>query len=341
MKNRFIGKGKSERREKPRSRRGGASRRRYFGERIKDGGKVWLLQHMQAAVFSFGQLARNPFGSIMTIAVIGIALALPAGFYLILDNTQRVASGFDTTLQIATYLKLDTSAERAAHLAAELRADEAIGAVEYISRDEALSEFRERSGFSDAIDALRDNPLPALLLVQPAGNARDTAAYNNLLKRLRGMPEVDQADFDHQWLQRLQAIIETVQRAVLVLSVVLGMAVLLIVGNTIRLGIFNRRAEIEITKLFGATDAFIQRPFLYTGFWYGLLGAIFAWLLITAAVLFLRGPVQDLASLYASDYRLRAASLLQLLALFGCGVGLGLAGSWIAVQRHIKAIEPA
>lgn len=318
----------------------GASRKRYFTERMSDGAKTWLLQHLQAAVYSLGQLARNPIGSFMTVAVIGIALALPAGFYLILDNAKRVTSGWDMTLQIAVYLKQDVGGDNARQLADELRRDEAIKSVEYISRSDALAEFRQLSGFAEAIDALSENPLPAVLLVQPASAATDTAAFERLLGRLQELPQVDQAKFDRQWLQRLQAIIETVQRAVMVLSFVLGLAVLLIVGNTIRLGIYNRRAEIEITKLFGATDAFIQRPFLYTGFWYGVLGATFAAVLITAAILLLSGPVRDLASLYASNYRLSGASPAQLLALFGTGVGLGLAGSWLSVQRHIRAIEP-
>lgn len=320
--------------------RSGASRKRYFTERISGGLKTWLLQHMQAAVYSLGQLARNPGGSLMTIAVIGIALALPAGFYLVLDNAKRVTGNWDMTLQIAVYLKQDVGAESARQLAGTLRDETDIQSVRTISSKEALNEFRELSGFAAAIDALRENPLPAVLLIQPAAAASDTASFDKLLSRLRDLPEVDQAKFDRQWLQRLQAIIDTVQRAVLVLSFVLGLAVLLIVGNTIRLGIYNRRAEIEITKLFGATDAFIQRPFLYTGFWYGLLGTTFAWLLITAAVLLLSGPVRDLAMLYASDYRLSGASFLQFLALFGAGIGLGLGGSWLSVQRHIRAIEP-
>lgn len=319
----------------------GASRKRYFTERIGDGLKTWLAQHMQAAVYSLGQLARNPLGSFMTIAVIGIALALPAGFYLILDNAKRVTGSWDATLQIAAYLRPDVTDDAALELAEELRGEDTIREVMYITREAALEEFRQISGFAEAIDALRKNPLPAVLLVRPAGTATDTATFERLLARLQQRPEVDQARFDRQWLQRLQAIIETVQRAVLVLSFVLGLAVLLIVGNTIRLGIYNRRAEIEITKLFGATDAFIQRPFLYTGFWYGVLGATFAWLLISAAVLLLSGPVRELADLYASGYRLSGASLPQFLALFGIGIALGLAGSWLSVQRHIRAIEPA
>lgn len=322
--------------------RRGASRRRGIGRRIRDGFSSWLVNHLQAAVFSLGQMARNPLGSLMTAAVVGIALALPAGFYLILDNAQRVAGGWDATLQIALYLEIDVSSERAEQLAAELRDDAEVRAVQYISRQSALDEFRELSGFAEAIDALPDNPLPAVLLVQPAsGTATDAAAYERLLDRLGQFPEVELAQFDRQWLMRLQAIIDAIQRAVLILSCILALAVLLIIGNTIRLAIYNRRPEIEITKLFGATDGFIQRPFLYTGFWYGLFGALLAWLLISAAFLFLRTPIMDLAALYASDYRLTGASLLQVLALFLGGILLGLAGSWIAVQRHLKAIEPA
>ncbi|MEX2516382.1 MAG: permease-like cell division protein FtsX [Gammaproteobacteria bacterium] len=318
----------------------GASRERNWRQRLVDHGKIWLLQHLQAALFSLGQLQKNLVGSLMTVAVIGIALAMPAGFYLLLHNAERVSDSWDTRVELALYLQLDTDNAAAETLAASLQADAEIDTVTYITPEAALTEFRAQSGFTESIDALEQNPLPAVLLVEPTETDRSAAAYDRLLNRLQSLPEVDRAVFDRQWLERLQAMIEVVQRAVLILSCVLGLGVLLIIGNTIRLGIYNRRAEIEINKLFGATDPFIQRPFMYTGFWYGLLGSLFAWLLVSAAFLFLRGPISGLASVYASDFRLAGVSFEQMLTLIGIGVILGLTGSWIAVQRHIRAIEP-
>jgi cell division transport system permease protein len=303
--------------------------------------QVWLLQHLQALVFSLGQLARNPLGSLMTAAVIGISLALPAGFYLILDNARQVATGWDGSVQITLFLRLDVPDEQAQALAARLKANQEIASVKFISRAEALAEYRRLSGFAEALDALEDNPLPAVLLIKPTASAQELRDYETLLESLKRLPEVEAAQFDRQWVRRLHAILIIVQRSVLILASLLALAVLLIVGNTIRLGIYNCRSEIEITKLFGATDAFIQRPFLYTGMWYGLFGSLLAWLLIAIAFLLLQKPGSDLARLYGSDFQLGGLGPPQLAMLVGSGLLLGLVGSWLAVKRHLRAIEPS
>ena len=302
---------------------------------------VWVLQHVQAFVFSLGQLCRNPLASLLTAAVIGISLALPAGFYVILENTQRVSSGWEGSVQITAFLKMDVAEDRARELAAELEKKQDVAQVEYISRDQALAEFRQSSGFGEALDALDDNPLPSLLLVRPRPGGHPEQAAATLLDQLKALPEVENAQYDQQWVRRLNAMILIVQRIVFIMAIFLGMAVLLIIGNTIRMLIYHRRSEIEIAKLFGATDGFIQRPFLYSGFWYGLSGGLFAWLLIRGSLMLVEKPASHLAELYTGKFDLIGLTPVEALILIGVGIFLGLVGSWISVSHHLRAIEPA
>lgn len=302
---------------------------------------VWILQHAQACLFSIGQFFKNPVNSFMTTAVVGIALSLPAGFYLLLDNCQRLASSWDNGAEISLFLRHGTAEERALELAAEIRGYAHVVAVDYVSPDQALLDFQQQTGFEDTLVLMDENPLPALLLIHPSLEQMSDSESTALLERLRTLAEVDSAQFDRQWIQRLFAIIEIVRKAVLILAAVLALAVLLIVGNTIRLAIYNRKSEIEVNKLFGATDAFIQRPFLYTGLFHGLGGSILAWALLSLSLALLEKPVSRLADLYSSGFSLQGLSTNALLFLFLSGAGLGLAGSWASVKRHIRTIEPA
>ena len=302
---------------------------------------VWFLQHVQAFIFSLGQLCRNPVASLLTAAVIGISLALPAGFYVILENTRRVSSGWEGTVQITAFLKMAVTDERGKKLAAELGMKKGIADVQYISRDQALAEFRQSSGFGEALDALQDNPLPALLLIRPQPGEDPEQAAANFLDQLKALPEVENAQYDQRWVRRLNAMILIVQRTVFIMARFLGMAVLVIIGNTIRMLIYHRRSEIEIAKLFGATDGFIQRPFLYSGFWYGFSGGLFAWLLINGSLKLLEKPAAHLAELYAGKFILASLNPFETLILVGTGIFLGLVGSWISVSHHLRAIEPA
>jgi cell division transport system permease protein len=301
---------------------------------------IWLMQHAQACIYSIGQIFKHPVNSLLTTAVVGISLALPTGFYLLLENCQRVAAGWDSSTQISLFLKLDVNEERARSLANKIRQFDGIDSVEFVSRETALKEYQQQSGFNKAISALEENPLPAVLLLQPELNNLTSQQSEQLLQQLRSLAEVDSAQFDRQWIQRLFAIINIVQHVVIILSILLAIAVLLIVGNTIRLAIYNRRTEIEVNKLFGATEAFIQRPFLYSGLFHGIGGSLIAWCLLSMSLLLLDGPVLRLAKLYSSDFSLHGLSVFGLLLLFIGGAALGLVGSWVSVQRHIKAIEP-
>ncbi len=303
--------------------------------------EIWSMHHGQALLFSLGQLYRNPIASLLTAAVIGISLALPAGFYVALENTRLITAGWEGTVAITAFLKMEVDEPTGQTLAAKLEDRNDIAEVHYVSRAAALEEYRQHSGFSTALNALEENPLPSLLLIKPEISDHSEATINTLLESLQALPEVESAQYDQQWVKRLNAIINIVQRIVLVLAVFLGLAVLLIIGNTIRMLIYHRRAEIEIAKLFGATDGFIQRPFLYSGLWYGLAGGIFAWLLVELSLLLLQGPAGNLARLYASNFQLIGLSIGNILLLLFSGIILGLIGSWVSVQRHLRAIEPA
>ncbi len=300
----------------------------------------YLLRHAQVFFYSLGQLSRTPIATLLTSAVIGIALALPMGFQVILKNARLVTHNWEGAAQISLFLKKGVSEQQASKMKAYLEGLEEIRSVDYISRQQALEEFRSYSGFGDALRALEDNPLPAVLVIYPRSEYSDPATVNSLKATLALHPNVDMALLDMQWLKRLQAIMQGLERGVLILGALLALAVILITGNTIRLAIENRRDEIVITKLIGATDAFIRRPFLYSGMWYGISGGLLAWILISAALWFLGEPVRRLSSLYQSDFSLNYLSLSDTGILFGAGIALGLLGSWTAVGRHLRAIEP-
>ncbi len=301
---------------------------------------MWLLQHAQALVFSLGQYAKHPINNLLTTAVIGISLALPTSFYLLLDNVRLVSSGWDGSLQVTLFLQNDVSDDDAFTIAKQLQTNQKIDDATVIKRADALAEYQTLSGFADALDALDENPLPAVIIVHPTLDSADEKDIAALITELEKLPEVDNAQYDSQWINRLLYLLDIVNRVIIILSTLLALAVLLIVGNTIRLAIFNRRAEIEITKLFGGTDSFIQRPFLYSGLWYGIFGSLIAWLLITVSMQMLRGPVKQMANLYASDFELIGLGIGNSLMMLGIGVTLGLIGSWISVKRHLRAIEP-
>lgn len=303
---------------------------------------AWITRHLQAFFYTLGQLARSPLGTLMTTAVIGIALALPTSLYVLLENAQKVSRGWDGSTQISLFLKTRVSDKEARQIAHHLQQRPELRDVRLITRVEALEEYRQLSGFETILAAFgNENPLPAVLVLEPRPSHSAPDTIRGLVEELSQRPDVDVAQFDLQWLRRLHAIMGIVQRGVVVLGALLALGVLLIIGNTIRLTIQNRHDEIAIAKLFGATDAFIRRPFLYIGVWYGLLGAILAWALVSIALWLLMNPVSALAALYYSDFLLVTMDGESTLLLLMTGASLGLIGSWLAIGRHLDAIEPS
>lgn len=301
---------------------------------------AWAVSNAQVLLHSLGRMYRSPLTSLMTAAVIGIALALPMGLYVTLQNLQAVSGGWDGSSQISMFLKLDVKDAEANALGTQLRALPEFDSVRVLSRADAMNEFRELSGFGEALNVLEENPFPAVLILRPDRKFSHPESVREIVTQLRALPQTDLVQLDLQWVKRLYTMMEIAQRGVLVVAALLSLAVLLIVGNTIRLDIQNRRDEIIITKLIGATNGFIRRPFLYSGVWYGLFGGIIAWLLIVLALSLVAGPVHRLAGLYGSRFTLSALDLDSVLVLLGGSVLLGLGGSWLAVSRHLSAIEP-
>ena len=302
--------------------------------------QTFLQRHAQVALDSLGRLYRNRISSLMTAAVIAIALAMPAGLYLLLDNLERLSGTWDGQASMSVFLKNSVPASAADGLAKRVREWPEVHSVQLVTPDEALQEFSQRSGFADVLDALDENPLPAVLVVLPASDYTDPAAASTLRDRFSRLPETELAQLDLQWVQRLAAILEIARRGILITGCLLALAVLLMIGNTIRLEIQNRREEILVTKLIGATNGFVRRPFLYCGIWYGVFGAIIAWLLVETGFWLLSEPVANLAGLYQSDFRLETLPFQLLWVLVMGGMCLGLLGSWLAVGRHLDAIEP-
>lgn len=300
----------------------------------------YFLRHMQVMLYSLGQLWRTPAASAMTVLVIGIALALPAGLYVLLKNVEQVSSQWDDASQISLFLQHKTPDNRGKQLAEQLLTWPDINAVHYQSSQDSLAEFRQLSGLDSLLDTLPNNPLPPVIVIQPEAGQHEAQALQGLLERLQNMQEVDLAQLDMEWLQRLRSINQAGERGISILAILLSLSVLLVIGNTIRLAILNRQTEIRVIKLVGGTNAFVRRPFLYTGFWYGLLGSVIAWLTLLMTLVFINGPVNHLATLYDSQFTLNWLSGQMFIALLLFGTILGVLGAWLAVGRHLNDIEP-
>ena len=300
---------------------------------------TWFALHLGTAVAALGRVARQPFASLMTILVIAVTLALPAALHLVIKNAQAISGNWANALDFSVYLKKEVSEEDARQLASiiDQRAD--VEQVIFISADEALAEFREQSGFGAALDQLTGNPLPHTLVVRP-GAANTTESMMLLNEELSNLPETEFVQTDTDWVRRFHAILDILERATIIGAALLGVAILVIIGNTIRLDIQNRREEIEVTKLIGASNAFVRRPFLYTGFWYGLGGGLMALALVGYGLYALEQPVARLSGLYNSSFSVLSLDLRESLLIVGAGVLLGLVGSWTAATRHMRRIEP-
>lgn len=302
--------------------------------------RAYGRDHLRSFIFSLGKLYQQPFAATLTLLMIAIALALPACLHILIDNLQAVTHKWHDAGQITLFLEVDAGEKTVKTLRKRFTNHAKIKSVEYVSAEAALKDFRSRSEIGHFLEGLKENPLPPVFILTPFADTRDTTDLNHLRSELQGLPGVEHVQLDMQWLQRLQAITGTVRRVVTIIGFLLAMSVLLVVGNSIRMDIENRREEIEVAKLIGATDRFIRRPFLYGGMWYGLLGGVLTLLLVLTVLWLVAQPVQTLIKLYNSNFQLLFPSLLQSLGLVGLSVGLGLLGSWLAVRRHISRIEP-
>jgi len=300
---------------------------------------IWLARHASTCIGALGRLSRQPFASLMIVLVIAVTLALPAAINVVVKNAQSVSSSWNNALDFSVYLKLDITVSEAEGLARLIRQRADVESVDIVTADAALAEFKLASGFGDALDQLGDNPLPHALVVRP-GPGNTGASLTLLQEEISNLPETDLVQVDTEWVQRFHAILDIVRKAIAIGSALLGVAIVVVIGNTIRLDIENRREEIEVTKLIGASNAFVRRPFLWTGFWYGLLGGTSALLLVQYGLYLLKEPVTRLAGLYQGNISVVTLGASESLTIIGAAVFLGLFASWVTAARHMRRIEP-
>ncbi len=296
-----------------------------------------LTDHLDACLDSLGRFVLSPFQTIITLLVIAVALCLPSMLYMLVKSVESGMIDVQQSADISVYFSPGIDEETSLQVQSEVLAMEAVSAARFLSPERALQEFKEFSGLGDALGELQENPLPATLLVTPEMD-QDIEA---LISRIESLDSVDQVQFDYVWLQRLRALLAVIDKVALVLALLLGAGVILILGNTIRLEIENRREEVAVIKLVGGTNAYVQRPLLYTGVWFGLLGALIAWFLTNLFAWLMSAPLDALGQLYLRDISLVGLDSMDLLILLALGVALGWLGAWMAAARHLASIEPA
>jgi cell division transport system permease protein len=297
-------------------------------------------RHLQALFGALGRLARAPLATLLTLIVIGVALALPAGLALIVNNLRVATGDLGNAIDFTVHFKVGTPLERVQQLANGARERPGIDEVTVRTADEALAEFRDASGFGDALSALEDNPLPHHLVVRPSAKANGPAQIETLRRYFEAFPEVELVQLDIDWVRRLHSLLDVLKRSLWVIVGVLGLGVLAVIGNTIRLEIQQRRPEIEVTKLVGGSNAFVRRPFLYTGIFYGLGGALLAALIVAGGMAYVDRAVSVLSAQYGGSFRMGGLGGQGLGLLVGVGVALGWLGALISTGRHLRRIEP-
>jgi cell division transport system permease protein len=280
----------------------------------------------------------SKLAGILNILVIGIALSLPAGMYVLLQNAQGLVAQLSGTPQISLFMSMDAKADDADKLHKQLEQHPAIARVEFVARAQALEQLKQSTGLADVIGGLNQNPLPDAFIVYPKPSAAQS--LDELRIELAKLPKVELAQLNSAWAYKLEALLKFGRMLVLILASLLSFALIAITFNTIRLQILTQRDEIEVAKLIGATNGFIRRPFLYFGATQGLLGGIMAWLIITVSLLLLNHQLNALAQLYASQFILHPLSLGDSLTLLLFSMYLGWLGAWLSVARHLSQIEP-
>lgn len=297
-----------------------------------------ITQHKEAFSFSLAHLWQNPISTWITLAAIAIALSLPAGLYILLGNLKTLTDDKREVPTISIYIKQNITEQQAQDRAELLSELKNIENVKLIRREDGLKHMKQISGVQDIVDTVGGNPLPHVLVVTPRMSLFGDSDINldELAQRLRNYPEVDSIQMDIEWVQRLRAILHIAERVVLVVGFLLGLTVLLVVGNTIRLNIENRREEIEVSQLVGATNAYVRRPFLYGGVWYGLFGGVMSLVIVHSSLLFMIAPVNRLAELYGSHYSVSGLGTFATLIILVSSSFLGLFGAWIAMAQHLR-----
>lgn len=314
--------------------------RKRTGQRLVEKFHAYLLNHAHGLFSSLGRLSRAPFTSAMTILVLAVAISLAGCFYIVVANIQQLTGNLQASNQMSLFLKEHVTETAGQKMADQLAQNSNIETIKFISKKQAMDEFKANSGFGDALNALDNNPLPNVIQVLPKDVLDSREAIDNLLAEFKQIPQVEFVQVDMQWVERLQTIMMIASRGVTVVGILLGFAVTFITGNTIRLELHNRQDEVLISKLVGATHAFIQRPFLYTGFWLGFIAGFSAWLIITIMLLILESPVEKLSSLYNSSFELLFLSFSEFILMLMIASLLAVLGSWAVLHYQLRQLKP-
>lgn len=297
----------------------------------------WFRAHQRALLLAIRRLAAAPLNTLLSVLGIGIALALPAAVYLMLAHAGTLAQGSPATPQLTVFLAVDAERKTAQAVAAKLQAEPGVAGTELLAREDTLARMKASGGLADAIGVLPKNPFPDALVVTPADDA--PAALEQLAATVRQWRDVAHVQVDADWARRLAALVRLAKTGMLLLAVLLGIGLLAIVFNTIRLQALTRRDEVEVSRLLGATDGFIRRPFLWHGTLLGLAGGLLAWLIVAAAILWLRLPVAELASLYGVDFMPALPGPRETAAMLGAAALLGWLGAALSIGQHLKNME--
>lgn len=298
--------------------------------------QVLLDGHKIAARLSLGRLRESPLATWMTMIVIAIALALPTSFFAAAGYLQSIAGNWTNNVQISLYLEMNSSQQQHNDLLEKIRSHDKVASATLISADEGLKMFQSQSDYSDIVGQLSYNPLPAVIEVTPVSGFQQPQLLDSLVRTLSGFDGVDVAQLDKEWVERLHSLILLVDRISRLLGMALAIAVLLTIGNTLRLILKKYCKEIELMNMLGANKGYIRRPYLYMGFLYGIGGAVCAWILLTLALLFLKGPFTHLASVYHLPMRYSSVPLDILPSLVFVGGILGITGAWLTVNRDVQ-----
>ncbi len=300
--------------------------------------KNWLTQHIRVLLFTLRRMRATPLSSLLNILVIGIALSLPAGLYVLLQNVQSLAEQAVGKPQISVFLSMNASQDDIARIGKQLRQHEAIGEIEFVPRDQALEQLKQTTGLADVVGGMAQNPLPDAYIVYP--KKPGAQILEALRDELQKWPKIEHVQLNSAWAHKLEALLKFGRLAVLILAVLLSFALVAVTFNTIRLQILTQRDEIEVSALIGATHAFIRRPFLYFGLLQGLLGGAMAWLIIAVSLTLLNSSLAGLAQLYASSFTLHPPSASDSFTLLLFSAHLGWLGAWLSVAQHLWQIEP-
>ncbi len=303
--------------------------------------RAWLRRHSYSFFSSLGVLVQHKVGTLMTVLVLGIAMFLPLGLYITLTNLEGLNLRQDEWSAVTVFFKSGTTREEVSRVEDELAENLKPERVVIISPDEGMADFRSASGFGESLDMLEENPLPWVMQISPKQGDTEKVEerVGKLTNFLQSIDSIEVTQFDYKWLQRLGRMMELGRAAVTVLIILFGLAVVVVVANTIRLDVASHAEEIEILALVGAGNSFVRQPFLYTGLWYGLMGGLLSVLLMALTMFYLARPLGLLLETYGTVFSLRGLGGYSTLWVLLGGGFLGWLGAWISVQRYLRLLK--